>query len=427
MEKIVISGGRKLTGKVTVEGAKNAVLPIIAATLMARGESVLHEVPYLADVNKLCSMIRSLGAVIRREDKKLIIDTDSVVTTEATSASAGEMRASFLLMGPLLARYGKARMLMPGGCAIGSRPVDLHLKGFTALGASVVMDHGAISAEAKELTGARIYLDFPSVGATENLMMAACYAKGQTVLENVAEEPEIVDLANFLNNMGARVSGAGTNIIKITGVETLKGASHVVIPDRIEAGTYMAAAAATGGDVFIENVIIDHLKPVVAKLREAGVEIYEESSGIRVIAGNRPKAVDIKTMPYPGFPTDMQAQMMAFLTVAEGTSVVSETVFENRFMHVDEFKRMGAEITIEGHTAVVKGVSRLQGASVRATDLRAGAALIIAGLFAEGVTEVSEIRHIQRGYDGIVEKLQGLGADIRLVEYEDTAEEEYLD
>lgn len=416
LERIVVVGGKKLEGTVNVEGAKNAVLPIIAATLLGRGTTQLGEVPFLADVTSLCSMLQGLGASVERRGKKISINTNLVNTTEATSNNAGEMRASFLLMGPLLARFREARMLLPGGCAIGSRPVDLHLKGFAALGAEVQLEHGSIEARAERLVGARIYLDFPSVGATENLMMAASLAEGQTILENVAEEPEIVDLANFLNNMGARVSGAGTNIIKVTGVEELRGCNHVVIPDRIEAGTYMAAAAATGGDVFVGNVIIDHLKPVVAKLREAGVEVWEESDGVRVRSSAPLKAVDIKTMPYPGFPTDMQAQMMALLARAEGTSVISETVFENRFMHVDELKKMGAQITTEGHTAILKGTGRITGAAVKATDLRAGAALVIAGLSAEGVTEVREIKHIKRGYDGLVEKLSALGADIRVVE-----------
>lgn len=419
MERIVIQGGKRLNGKIGIEGAKNAVLPIIAATILAKGSSQIHEVPYLADVNTICSMLSSIGAVVERRNKQLIINTNLVNTTEATSENAGEMRASFLLMGPLLARYGKAKMLLPGGCAIGSRPVDLHLKGFAALGAEIVMEHGSIAAHAEKLVGARIYLDFPSVGATENLMMAASMAEGQTILENVAEEPEIVDLANFLNNMGARVSGAGTNIIKVTGVPELKGCNHVVIPDRIEAGTYMAAAAAVGGEVLIENVIIDHLKPVVAKLREAGVVVEEEADGIRIKSNGILQPVDIKTMPYPGFPTDMQAQMMALLMRAEGTSVISETVFENRFMHVDELKKMGANISTEGHTAVVQQAERITGAVVKATDLRAGAALVIAGLMAEGVTEIKGIQHIKRGYDGLVEKLSSVGADIRIVERDD--------
>jgi len=417
----VICGGKKLYGKIGIEGAKNAVLPIIAATLLAKGSSQIHEVPYLADVNTLCDMLSSIGAKVERKKKSLIINTNLVHTSEATSENAGDMRASFLLMGPLLARYGQVKMLLPGGCAIGSRPVDLHLKGFAALGAEIILEHGSISAAAKQLTGARIYLDFPSVGATENLMMAASMAEGQTILENVAEEPEIVDLANFLNNMGARVSGAGTNIIKIMGVSELIGCNHVVIPDRIEAGTYMAAAAAAGGEVLIENVIIDHLKPVVAKLREAGVVVEEEADGVRIKSDGVLLPVDIKTMPYPGFPTDMQAQMMALLMRAKGTSVISETVFENRFMHVDELKKMGANITTEGHTAIVQQAERITGAVVKATDLRAGAALVIAGLMADGTTEIKEIKHIRRGYDNMVEKLSSVGADIRIVETNDDA------
>jgi UDP-N-acetylglucosamine 1-carboxyvinyltransferase len=327
------------------------------------------------------------------------------------------MRASFLIMGPLLARTGSAKISLPGGCAIGSRPIDLHLKGFEALGAEIVIGHGFIEAKAPHgLIGTRVYLDFPSVGATENIMMAASLAKGQTIIENAAEEPEIVDLANYINIMGGKVKGAGTNIIKVDGVKELHGAPHTVIPDRVEAGTYMVAAAITGGDILIENVIIDHLKPVVAKLKEAGVSISEEGTGIRVIGGQQLlKAVDIKTLPYPGFPTDMQAQMMAMTTVAYGTSIVTETVFENRFMHVDELKRMGAHIKIEGRSAIVEGVRKLTGAPVKATDLRAGAALLLAGLVAEGETEISCIHHIDRGYDGIERKFRGLGANIRRI------------
>jgi UDP-N-acetylglucosamine 1-carboxyvinyltransferase len=323
------------------------------------------------------------------------------------------MRASFLVLGPLLARCGQAKISLPGGCAIGTRPIDLHLKGFEALGAEIDIGHGYIEAKAPHgLTGARIYLDFPSVGATENIMMAASLAAGQTILENPAHEPEIVDLANILNVMGANVRGAGTNVIKIDGVKTLHGTTYAVIPDRIEAGTYMVAAAMTGGDVYIENVLTEHLKPVIAKLKEAGVFIEEDTNGVRVRSTGLIRAVDIKTLPYPGFPTDMQAQFMALMTMAQGTSVITETVFENRFMHVDELKRMGANIKINGRSAVVEGVPILTGCPVKATDLRAGAALVLAGLVAQGRTEVGYIHHIDRGYDGIVDKLRGIGADI---------------
>lgn len=414
MEKIIVTGGKRLEGSITVSGAKNAVLPIIAATLLAEDKCVLHEIPHLADVDSMCQVLDSLGAKISRgPEQELEICAEEITSTEATHDYVRRMRASFLVMGPLLARFGRAKMSLPGGCAIGTRPIDLHLKGLAALGASINIGHGLIEASASGLVGAKVYLDFPSVGATENIMMAGVLAEGTTIIENAAEEPEIVDLASFLNSMGARVSGAGTNIIKIEGVKSLKGATHAVIPDRIEAGTYMVMAAATGSNLLIENVIVDHLKPVVAKLLEAGVEIAEEPTGIRVKGNGRVEAVDIKTLPYPGFPTDMQAQLMALLTTAKGTSVITETVFENRFMHADEFKRMGAQIIIEGHSAVVKGVERLTGAPVQATDLRAGAALVIAGLMAEGQTEIGALHHIDRGYDNLVNKLRAVGADIR--------------
>ena len=326
------------------------------------------------------------------------------------------MRASFLVMGPLLARKGYARISQPGGCAIGTRPIDLHLKGFEALGVKIEQGHGYIEASAPEgMTGANIYLDFPSVGATENIMMAAAMANGTTVLENPAEEPEIVDLANYLNQMGARVRGAGTNVITIEGVSELHGVQHSVIPDRIEAGTYMIAAAMTGGDVIIENVLPEHQKPLIAKLREAGALVEEDIDRIHVVGSGKLKAVDIKTLPYPGFPTDMQAQMMAMLSVAEGRSKITETVFENRFMHVVELNRMGANITTEGRSAVITGPAHLTGCTVRATDLRAGAAMILAGLVAEGATEICDIYHIDRGYEEIAAKLTRLGADIKRV------------
>lgn len=419
MEKIIVTGGKRLEGTIQVSGAKNAVLPIIAATLLAEDPCTLCEIPHLADVANICQVLTYLGATVKEmPGNELVIDPQSLTSVEATHEQVRKMRASFLVMGPLLARFGRVKMSLPGGCAIGTRPIDLHLKGLAALGASIKIGHGLIEATASKLHGAKVYLDFPSVGATENIMMAGAVAEGQTIIENAAEEPEIVDLANFLNNMGARVTGAGTNIIKIEGTKTLKGTKYSVIPDRIEAGTYMVLAAATGSNILIENVITDHLKPVVAKLMEAGAKISEENNGLRVSSGGILEAVDIKTLPYPGFPTDMQAQMMALLTTAKGTSVVTETVFENRFMHVDEFKRMGANIIIEGHTAIVKGVERLTGAPVNATDLRAGAALIIAALMAEGVSEINGLYHIDRGYDNIVAKLQALGADIRRVRVE---------
>ncbi len=413
MEKILVTGRNQLNGIIRVSGAKNAVLPVIAASILAPGKTVLQEIPRLADVEIMCELLEHIGASAYIQGDKLEIDASNLNSWEAPYEYMRKMRASVLVMGPLVARLGCAKLSMPGGCAIGSRPIDLHLKGLAAMGAKIVKDRGWITVKAERLHGERIYLDFPSVGATENIMMAASLAEGLTIIENAAEEPEIVDLANFLNNMGSRITGAGTNIIKVEGVKELHGAHHTVIPDRIEAGTFMVAAAACGGNVLVSNVITDHLKPVIAKLREAGVTIVEEMSGVRVISNPPLKPIDIKTLPYPGFPTDMQAQMMAMLTTSLGTSLITETVFENRFMHVNELKRMGADITIESHSAMVKGVPQLSGAQVKATDLRAGAALIIAGMVASGVTEVSGIEHIDRGYENIVGKLQGIGADIR--------------
>ena len=420
MEQLVIHGGNPLRGRVKIGGAKNAVLPIIAAALLgSRGVSVLDDVPALEDVYTISSVLRSLGvkADYSAAEHRLTIDASRIETLAAPYELVRKMRASFLIMGPLLAREGRAEISLPGGCAIGTRPIDLHLKGFEALGAQIEITQGAIHASAPNgLKGARIYFDFPSVGATENVMMAASCAEGQTILENPALEPEIVDLANYLNVMGAHIRGAGTNQIKIDGVPGLMAADYTIIPDRIEAGTYMVAAAMTGGDVFIENAISEHLKPVVAKLKEAGAQIEEDIAGIRVRADGKMKAIDLKTLPYPGFPTDMQAQFMAMLTVAEGTSVVTETVFENRFMHVEELQRMGAAIRVDGRTATVEGGRPLTGAAVRATDLRAGAAMVLAGLVADGETRVGYIHHIDRGYDDLVAKLVALGADIRRTE-----------
>ena len=419
MEQLVIHGGNPLRGRVKIGGAKNAVLPIIAAALLGgRGVSTLHDVPALEDVYTISAVLRALGvaADYSAADHQLRIDAAQIATVSAPYELVRKMRASFLIMGPLLAREGRAEISLPGGCAIGTRPIDLHLKGFEALGAEIDIFQGAIHASApKGLKGARIYFDFPSVGATENVMMAASCAAGQTIIENPALEPEIVDLANYLNVMGAHIRGAGTNRIKIDGVPGLCGADYTIIPDRIEAGTYMVAAAMTRGDVYIENAISEHLKPVVAKLKEAGAIIEEDIAGIRVRADDVMRAIDLKTMPYPGFPTDMQAQFMAMLTVAEGTSVVTETVFENRFMHVEELVRMGAQIRVDGRTATIEGNVSLTGTEVKATDLRAGAAMVLAGLVAEGETRVGYIHHIDRGYDGLVAKLVALGADIERV------------
>lgn len=417
MERLIVKGGNRLVGTVKTSGAKNAVLPIIAASILGTSPSRLDEIPALEDVRTICAVLECLGIKVdASEPHTLKIDSMEITSCEAPYELVRSMRASFLVMGPLLARKGYARISQPGGCAIGTRPIDLHLKGFEALGVKIEQGHGYIEASAPEgMTGANIYLDFPSVGATENIMMAAAMAKGTTVLENPAEEPEIVDLANYLNQMGARVRGAGTNVITIEGVSELHGVQHSVIPDRIEAGTYMIAAAMTGGDVIIENVLPEHQKPLIAKLREAGALVEEDIDRIHVVGSGKLKAVDIKTLPYPGFPTDMQAQMMAMLSVAEGRSKITETVFENRFMHVVELNRMGANITTEGRSAVITGPAHLTGCTVRATDLRAGAAMILAGLVAEGATEICDIYHIDRGYEEIAAKLTRLGADIKRV------------
>jgi UDP-N-acetylglucosamine 1-carboxyvinyltransferase len=416
LEKIIIEGGVPLTGTVVISGAKNAVLPVIAASLLAGETCKLIDIPHLADVEAINEVLEYLGAKVRFADGELTVDSSNLTNIEAPYECVRRMRASFLIMGPLLARMGRAKMSLPGGCAIGSRPIDLHLKGFEALGANITIGHGYIEAEAKKLVGNKVYLDFPSVGATENIIMAASMAQGTTIIENAAEEPEIVDLANFLNQMGAKIKGAGTKVIKVDGVERLHGAVHTVIPDRVEAGSFMVAAAATRGNVLVANVIEDHLKSVIAKLKEVGVQITEEADGLRVIGPEKIHPVDIKTLPYPGFPTDMQSQLMALMTISQGTSVITETVFENRFMHVAELKRMSADIRIEGHSAIVKGVPRLTGAEVKATDLRAGAALVIAALVAEGKSAIGCVHHLDRGYENLVEKFQGLGAKISRID-----------
>lgn len=419
MEKLIVKGGNRLIGAVKTSGAKNAVLPIIAASILGTTPSHLDEVPMLEDVHTISEVLKCLGLAVECSPEKNVLDIDSTEITsyEAPYELVRTMRASFLVMGPLLARIGKARISMPGGCAIGARPIDIHLKGFEALGVKIEQGHGYIEASAPEgLKGTSIYFDFPSVGATENIMMAASLAEGTTILENAAEEPEIVDLANYLNKMGAKIRGAGTDTIRIEGVEKLHGADYTIIPDRIEAGTYMIAAAMTGGDIVVENVLPEHQKPLIAKLREAGAVVEEDIDKVRVIGKNPLKAVSIKTLPYPGFPTDMQAQMMAMMVIAEGRSKVTETVFENRFMHVVELNRMGAQISTEGRSAVIDGPCKLTGCDVRATDLRAGAAMILAGLVAEGTTRIGDLHHIDRGYENIVAKLKNLGADIERVD-----------
>jgi UDP-N-acetylglucosamine 1-carboxyvinyltransferase len=417
LEKIIVRGGKRLYGTVKVEGAKNAVLPVIAATLLASdGKSVIRDVPTLSDVYTINEVLRNLNAQVVFENNTVVVDASRELKDEAPFEYVRKMRASVLVMGSLLARNGRARVALPGGCAIGSRPIDQHLKGFEAMGAHVKVGNGFIEAEVNgRLKGAKIYLDFPSVGATENIMMAATLAQGTTIIENVAKEPEIVDLANFLNKMGANVRGAGTGTIRIEGVDVMFGADHNIIPDRIEAGTFMVAAAITGGNVLIKGAVPEHISSLIAKMEEMGVIIFEEEDGIRVIGPDHLRAVDIKTMPHPGFPTDMQSQMMALLLRAEGTSMITETVFENRFMHVEEFRRMNADIKIEGRSVILNGLSNLQGAEVSATDLRAAAALILTGLVADGITRVTELKHLDRGYVRFHEKLASLGADIERV------------
>lgn len=417
MEKIIVRGGKKLSGTVKVEGAKNAVLPVIAATLLASdGKSVIDDVPTLSDVYTINEVLRNLNAEVAFHNNQVTVDASKELLEEAPFEYVRKMRASVLVMGSLLARNGRARVALPGGCAIGSRPIDQHLKGFEAMGAKVKVGNGFIDAEVEgRLKGARVYLDFPSVGATENIMMAATLAEGTTILENVAKEPEIVDLANLLNKMGAKVKGAGTGTMKIEGVDKLYGAEHSIIPDRIEVGTFMTAAAITGGNVLIQGAVPEHLTSLIAKMEEMGVQIIEEAEGLRVIGPEKLKAVDIKTMPHPGFPTDMQSQMMSLLLRSEGTGMITETVFENRFMHVEEFRRMNANIKIEGRSVITNGPSNLQGAEVAATDLRAAAALIVAGLAAEGVTRVTELKHLDRGYVNFHGKLAALGADIERI------------
>lgn len=420
MTKIIVRGGQRLKGTVRVSGAKNAVLPILAASLLAtEGDSVIYDVPLLDDVMTIQMVLASLGAQLTYNNETMRISAPAITSIEAPYELIRKMRASFLVMGPLLARVGKVRISLPGGCAIGTRPIDQHLKGFEAMGAEITLGHGFIEASTStRLKGAKIYLDVASVGATENIMMAAALAVGTTTIENAAKEPEIVDLANYINAMGGKVRGAGTGLIRIEGVDKMHGAAHNVIPDRVEAGTYMIAAAITGGDVFVEGAIADHLTPVISKLEEMGVEIMESDNGIRVRAGAELRSVDVKTLPHPGFPTDMQSPMMALLLVSEGTSVVTETVFENRFMHVEEFQKMNAQIKVDGRTAIVSGGLPLKGAKVCATDLRAGAALICAALRADGETELTGLHHVDRGYVDITGKLAALGATIYRVESE---------
>lgn len=418
MPKLIVEKSPPLKGTVRISGAKNSALPIMAASLLSTGNCRIDELPELKDVEVMTEVLKSLGANIDVKNENTInVDASNLTNYEAPYDLMSKMRASFLVMGPLLARLGKAKISMPGGCAIGTRPIDLHLKGFKALGAKIDVGHGYVEASVDKLKGDKIYLDFPSVGATENIMMAATMAEGETILENVAQEPEIVDLANFLNKMGADISGAGTNTIRIRGVEKLNSSDHTIIPDRIEAGTYMVAAAITRGEITIENIEIEHVKSIIAKLKEANIKIEEHGNNVIKVSGKDPvKSVDVKTLPYPGFPTDMQAQFMALMGTGDGTSVVIETIFENRFMHVNELRRMGADIKIEGRSAIIKGGRKFMGAPVKATDLRAGAALILTGLISDDATEINNVHHIDRGYTNIEGKLSSLGANIRRVE-----------
>ncbi len=416
MDKLIINGGKKLKGEVTVSGSKNASLPICIASILAEGSSHITNVPQLRDINTTAKLLQSLGAVVERDENSMRVDASTINTVEATYDLVKTMRASVLVLGPLLARFGRSRVSLPGGCAIGARPIDQHLKGLKALGAEIRLEHGYVEATAKKgLKGARVNFDVSTVGGTEHLMMAAALATGTTVLENAAREPEIADLADYLNMMGARIEGAGTDTIRIQGVSELTPAAYEVMPDRIEAGTFICAAAITGGDVKIKGMKLEHLDALSFKLMDAGVEITNRNGVVRVKGPKRPNAINIKTRPYPGFPTDMQAQFMALMCIADGASVISENIFENRFMHVSELQRFGADITIEGNSATVKGVKKLSGAPVMATDLRASASLVLAGLAAEGTTEIQRIYHLDRGYERIESKLAALGADIKRV------------
>jgi len=412
VDKLVINGGKKLSGEVSVSGSKNAALPIFISTILAPGCHEISNVPFLVDINTTIKVLEQLGATVEGKGNVVKIDTTNLNSFEATYDLVRTMRASVLVLGPLLARFGQARVSLPGGCAIGARPINLHLKGLAALGADITLEHGYVEAKAKKLKGARINFDISTVGGTEQLLMAAATAKGETVLENAAREPEIVDLAEMLISMGARIEGAGTDTVRIVGVDELQPAKHSVMPDRIEAGTFMVAAAITGGDVRIHNMRLEHLDALCFKLQDAGVEITNKDNVVRVKGPKKIRSVNIKTRPYPGFPTDMQAQFMALMAIAEGASVISENIFENRFMHVSELLRFGADIVVEGNTATVKGVKKLSGAPVMATDLRASASLILAALAADSKSEISRIYHLDRGYEAIEKKLAALGADV---------------
>jgi len=414
MDKFVIKGGKKLSGSVDINGAKNSTLPILAGAILSGDNVMIKNIPDLKDVRTMMDVLRSIGLRLTEdfESRELHIKPSEKLNIETPYELIKQMRASFFVLRPLLARMGKARVALPGGCAIGTRPVDIHLKGLEKLGAKIILGHGYVEASASKLVGDNVYLDFPSVGATENIMMAATLAEGKTLIENAAKEPEIDDLAAFLNTLGAKIKGAGTDVIEITGVKSLGGGTHSIIPDRIEAGTFMVAAAMTGSNIKINNVRLDHLEAVIAKLQDAGVSFYKTGTTIEVAAPERLKPVNIKSFPYPGFPTDMQPQFMAAMTLAKGTSCIQETIFENRFMHVAELKRMGANVQIKDRSVIVEGVKHLSGAPVMASDLRAGAALVLAALAASGKSEILRVYHIDRGYESFEKKLAGLGADI---------------
>ncbi len=412
MDKLVIRGGRRLKGTVEIGGSKNAVLPIMAASLLATGEHRLGNVPNLMDVRTMGRLLAHLGAGFHLQDNSAILDCSKIRNYEAPYELVSTMRASVLVLGPLLARLGRAKVSLPGGCAIGARPINLHLMGLEKLGASITLESGYVFVKAKRLKGASIFFDTPTVTGTENIMMAAVLAEGKTVIDNAAREPEVVDLADALKSMGAKISGAGEGVIEIEGVPSLRPLRHEVIPDRIETGTFMAAAGITGGDITIKGCNLQHLDVVINKLKDTGMKIRPIKTGVKIAGPQRPVSVNVKTMPYPGFPTDMQAQLMAMMCVADGTSVISESIFENRFMHVAELRRMGADIIIEGGMATVRGVGKLKGAPLMATDLRASASLIVAALAAEGESAIHRIYHLDRGYERIEEKLRKIGADI---------------
>jgi UDP-N-acetylglucosamine 1-carboxyvinyltransferase len=415
MQKLAIQGGKRLNGEVRISGAKNAALPILCASLLTGDAMYLGNVPDLKDVATMCKLLQQMGAAIEIDGNQRILSAANIDKLEAPYDMVKTMRASILVLGPLVARFGEARVSLPGGCAIGSRPVDLHIKGLQAMGAEINIEHGYIHAQAKRLKGTRIFFDLVSVTGTENLMMAAALAEGVTVLENAAREPEVVDLANCLIAMGAKIEGAGSDVVSITGVEKLHGASHRVMPDRIESGTFLVAAAAAGGNITLTDTRADILENVLEKLQEAGATIQAVGSTINLKMGQRPKSVNVRTAPYPAFPTDMQAQFMAMNCIAEGSAMVVETIFENRFMHVQELRRLGAKIDVEGNTAIIKGSAQLEGATIMATDLRASACLVIAGLIAQGETIVDRIYHLDRGYEHIEAKLSALGANIRRI------------